>query len=447
MSVYLMSRLFKHRMGHPNRKLLAIRMADHANDDGRGIWPSVETLAEQTELSVRTVQRIISDFLSEGILVLRHKASGRPGETNRYDFDLDVLFRAPEAAETAPETGVSVSPVGDVTGDSGEGDGCQPVADGCHPDTRTVMEPSRNLQEREAREREDLGSEDDPKLLEARFDALMIGRNGNSWPGALQKSKRWAFEQFVKLSPDERKRAEEKRDVYLARCPKVQHGPRKGLPDAAFLGIYLRDKLFDVLEAMDSRQAATGGGAGDAGRITVPVLGPVWAAVAFMPTLGRPMPVRLPDNHRQTVAASYDVKRRVAPAKAADYLASKGITLDAQGGLIFPPDFERQEERLRRMSEGYPETRRLYDVVKVQTHVTVDARYEVLKAGMEFVELGSEMLDEWRDYYARNYLPFPPLGQRGGYFPKGGPEGLDDFRAAIEAALITARDEASDDAA
>lgn len=446
MSVYLMSRLFKHRMGHPNRKLLAIRMADHADDDGRGIWPAVETLAEQTELSVRTVQRIISDFLAEGILVLRHKASGRPGETNRYDFDLDALFRTPDAPEEAKETGDSVSPVEPETGDSEGGDGCQPVADGCHPDTRTVMEPSRNLQEREAREREDLGSEDDQKLLDARFDALMIGQNGNPWPNVLQKSKRWAFEQFVKLSPEERKRAEEKRDAYLARCPKVQHGPRKGQPDAAFLGIYLRDKLFDVLEAMESRKVAASSSAGSP-RVTVSVLGPVWAAAAFIPTLGRPDPVRLPDNHRETVAASYDVKRRIAPAKAFDYLASKGITLGQAGELIFPPDFERQEERRLRMADGYPETRRLYEVVKDSNHVTVDARYEALKADMEFVMLGTEMLDEWRDYYARNYLPFPPLGARGGYFPKGGPARLDDFRAAAQAALNTAQNEASDDAA
>ena len=49
MSIAVMSRLFKAQLGSPSRKMLAIRLADFADDDGRGIWPTVGRLAQETE--------------------------------------------------------------------------------------------------------------------------------------------------------------------------------------------------------------------------------------------------------------------------------------------------------------------------------------------------------------------------------------------------------------
>lgn len=53
MSILIMSRLFRAQLGSSSRKMLAVRLADFADDNGKGIWPSVETLAQETELSVR----------------------------------------------------------------------------------------------------------------------------------------------------------------------------------------------------------------------------------------------------------------------------------------------------------------------------------------------------------------------------------------------------------
>lgn len=136
MSIMIMSRLFRMNLGGCNRKLLAVRLADFADDEGRGIYPGVKRLSNETELSERTVQRILADFVSEGILVVVQEASGRPGQATRYDFNLECLFAY------KPQTGDSVTPVAEVetgdksaeTGDTGDGDGCQ-------GDTRTVIEP------------------------------------------------------------------------------------------------------------------------------------------------------------------------------------------------------------------------------------------------------------------------------------------------------------------
>lgn len=92
MSIMIMSRLFKMNLGGCNRKLLAVRLADFADDEGRGIYPGVSRLSCETELSERTVQRILADFVREGILVVVREATGRPGIANAYDFDLDRLF-------------------------------------------------------------------------------------------------------------------------------------------------------------------------------------------------------------------------------------------------------------------------------------------------------------------------------------------------------------------
>lgn len=132
-----MSRLFRMNLGGCNRKLLAVRLADFADDEGRGIYPGIKRLSSETELSERTVQRIIADFVQEGILIEVKKATGRPGLANSYDFDLARLF-----SYKPPTRGDTVSPVqvaerGDNPAETGDTDD----VDGCHGDTRTVIEP------------------------------------------------------------------------------------------------------------------------------------------------------------------------------------------------------------------------------------------------------------------------------------------------------------------
>ncbi len=443
MSIYLMSRVFKQPLGGANRKALAVRLADFADDEGRGIFPSVDRLAAETELSVRTVQRLMADFVQEGILVLVKKASGRPGEANRYDFDLARLFAPRATQENNPgteETGVTVSPVSEgSTGDTDAETGVNGDIDGCHGDTRTVIEPPVNLQEREGASERD-GQDGNPSRpldmtqMMRRVKAMEIGAkpaySGIGWPGAAGSSTQWAAQQFAKLSDADRAEAERLRDAYLDHCS------RSGVRPVA-LGVYLRDRKFEGLQVLPKDAAPRL--VGD--RVVVPVFGPVFAAACMAEVLGRPAPIRLADNHRQMILKSAEALSRTNPQRGREYLANRGIELDESGKPVFPANFERDEERRLRISDGYPGAKRLYDAAKERANVTVPQRFEALKNAMEFVPVDSEMMSAWRSWYESNFLPFPPLTARGGYFPAGGPDRLDDFRAAL------ARDEGEHDAA
>lgn len=443
MSILLMSRIFRQPMGGATRKALAVRLADFADDEGRGIWPSVDRLSAETELSVRTVQRLLADFVEEGILVLVKKASGRPGEANRYDFDLDRLFAAPAPQENNPAgktTGDMVTPVADVeTGVMGAQTGDTGDRDGCHGDTRTVIEPPVNLQEREGASESD-GQDGnsvrpiDKQQILKRVKAMELGAkpaySGTPWPGAAGSSTQWAAQQFANLSDADRAEAERLRDAYLDHCN------RSGVRPVA-LGVYLRDRKFEGVQVLPKDAAPRL--IGD--RVVVPVLGPVFAAACMAEVLGRPAPIRLADNHREMVLKSAEALSRANPQRGRDYLANRGINLDENGKPVFPANFERDEERRLRISDGYPGAKRLYDAAKDRANVTVPQRFEALKNAMEFVPVDSEMMSAWRSWYEQNFLPFPPLTARGGYFPAGGPDRLDDFRAAL------ARDEGEHDAA
>lgn len=435
MSIMIMSRMFKIKLGSQSRKIMAVRLADFADDDGRGIWPTVARLSRETELSERSVQRILSDFVEEGLLVVVKEASGRPGQATRYDFDLVAIERLEKGVSAALATGDTVSPVAceaGVTSTTETGDTSD--RDGCHHDTRTVIEPPvEPSTERDARKRgPDGNGEEDPKAISKAFK-----RWYPSWPTYVDDSEPKAFKAWLDLSPEDRLVAVEKSAAYVAAVKAA------GRQHVCAAQTYLTEKRWEKLPekaSEDARKASQSGG-----RVTVAVLGPTWAAAAFVPLLGKPVPVRLPDDHRSRVAAAYEMRSRYNAQRAMAYLSAKGIAIGDDGELVFPDGFERAEERLLRMEDGYPETKRLYEASKDRSAVSLDQRFDDLKSAMEFVPVDSAMMEAWRDHYAANFLPMPPIGQRGGFFPKGGPEALDGFRQAVEA--VIAHEGMSDDAA
>lgn len=445
MSILLMSRIFRQPMGGATRKALAVRLADFADDEGRGIWPSVERLSAETELSERTVQRLLSDFVNEGILILVKKASGRPGEANRYDFNLERLFSAPRTHEDNPEgktTGDTVSPVeAGQTGVTVSQTGDTDDRDGCHGDTRTVIEPSVNLEEREGASASE-GKEDKPSRavdmtqMLRRVKAMEIGArpaySGVSWPGAAGSSTQWAAQQFAKLSDEDRAQAEKLRDTYLADCERSRVRP-------VAIGVYFRDRKWEGLQILPKDAAPRLSG----DRVAVPVLGPVFAAAYMAEVLKAPEKLQLPPDIRKRVLGTYEVRQRLNPQRAREYLAERGISLDAEKKPVFPETFERDEERRQRVANGYPGANRLRDAARERAHVTVGQRFEALKGLMEPVKTDSAMMDAWRGWFEANFLPFPLLQDWGGYFPAGGPDGLDTFRTA----LAKTSDEGEHDAA
>lgn len=71
----------------PSHKFLLIAYADHADHNGRNIWPAVSTVAKKTGLDERTVQRLTSDLSDMGLLLDDGKG---PKGTNRWYLPINA---------------------------------------------------------------------------------------------------------------------------------------------------------------------------------------------------------------------------------------------------------------------------------------------------------------------------------------------------------------------
>ncbi|WP_052760545.1 hypothetical protein [Rhizobium sp. LC145] len=224
--------------------------------------------------------------------------------------------------------------------------------------------------------------------------------------------------QFAKLTPGERMQAEERRDDYLAACG--------GKPVS--LGVYLRDKKFLDVAAMKAAVAAPA----LSSSIAAPIFGPAWCSARTVALLAGPVRVELPGDVRAVVMKSFEVLAKSSSAGARRYAASKGLSIDADGCLIFPDDFEEQELRRRRISEGFPEVNRLQDATKGPA--LIDARHASIKPFCEPVPIGSEVWEDWRQWHGQLLYPWlPDTGaMRVVWFPAGGPGEISAFEQHVK---------------
>jgi biotin operon repressor len=85
----------KRKIGSATRKAVLMYLADRASDDGSGIWTSKAHIAADTELSRRAVQKAMTEFEQEGILM---KVGTRPcknGYTYEYRLNLAAIRMLP----------------------------------------------------------------------------------------------------------------------------------------------------------------------------------------------------------------------------------------------------------------------------------------------------------------------------------------------------------------
>ena len=103
MSMELMVRAMKAKVGNPLRKLVLIKLADNASDQGE-CWPSVPYIADQCEISERSVQNHIKKLVEDGFVsVEERKSSNGLNRTNVYTLNLRTgANAAPSGAPAAP---------------------------------------------------------------------------------------------------------------------------------------------------------------------------------------------------------------------------------------------------------------------------------------------------------------------------------------------------------
>ncbi|MBG3079049.1 helix-turn-helix domain-containing protein [Proteus mirabilis] len=120
MSMILTARALQIKTGNPLRKLVLVKLADNANDQGEA-WPSVAYIAEQCEISVRSVQNHITELEKMGLLrtEFRKSANGL-NQSNIYH----LLLREPvnSGAGNAGGSGAGDAPTGAGDSKTGAGD-------------------------------------------------------------------------------------------------------------------------------------------------------------------------------------------------------------------------------------------------------------------------------------------------------------------------------------
>lgn len=412
-----------------------------------GCYPKQDYLADACEIDERSVRRSLSSLRDKGLVNWSEQREGKNRKANRYSLGFEAGFRRFKAGESVENEPDNLSASSEAS--NGQEGTIQPDSDDAFNRTpESSIEPVREPVIEPVTERGSARevSEDDPKALRKRFQALIVGRHDNPWPDVLSSAPEWAFQQFVKLSPEERLRAEERRDAYLAACPKLQSGEHKGKPRSAALGVYLRDRMFDLVDAIApqvvSRQAEK---RRQEEAIPVAPFGPIWAGKRALALLDGPIDIHLPSNLLELAVETYNrLCRSNVPTKS--WLETRGIVVDGNE-LVFPPDYREQDRRRRECDGGYPEAHALDKLAKERGRGSADARFSILADFCEAVLVGSETYERWRAYHQQMNWPFVPEpgGMRVVYFPKGGPEGLREFEIAARSALGMERGD--DDAA
>ncbi len=113
MSMNLMAKAMNIKVGNPLRKLVLIKLADNANDNGE-CWPSYQHVADQCEVSRSTVKSHIRALEDMGLLKREFRRKGELNQSNVFYLTLDNAQQIqPESggAGAAPRTYHSFEPV------------------------------------------------------------------------------------------------------------------------------------------------------------------------------------------------------------------------------------------------------------------------------------------------------------------------------------------------
>lgn len=116
--------------------IVALVLADSADQDGSNVYPSVKRVAALARCSERTVQYCLKEFAEQGLLGLVKKGGGR-GRPSKYQINLDWLSSQPPVWRPFGENGATDAPK-DETMQKGCIKGEKRVQKGCKKGARAV---------------------------------------------------------------------------------------------------------------------------------------------------------------------------------------------------------------------------------------------------------------------------------------------------------------------
>ncbi|WP_338791149.1 helix-turn-helix domain-containing protein [Pseudomonas sp. AE27] len=104
MSMELMVKAMKTKVGNPLRKLVLIKLADNASDQGE-CWPSYQHIADQCEIARSTVKTHIRELEKAGLVRREFRRNGELNQSNVFHLTLSGgagAARGGGAAENPP---------------------------------------------------------------------------------------------------------------------------------------------------------------------------------------------------------------------------------------------------------------------------------------------------------------------------------------------------------
>jgi len=91
MSMELMVKAMKTRVGNPLRKLVLLKLADNASDQGE-CWPSYNYIADQCEISRRSVMGHLNALIKEGVISKTIRKGVKGNSSNVYMLNFHLLI-------------------------------------------------------------------------------------------------------------------------------------------------------------------------------------------------------------------------------------------------------------------------------------------------------------------------------------------------------------------
>ncbi len=134
MSIEVMTMVFKAHFGSVSLNAVALKLADHAHDDGSSVYPAKSSVAVAAEVSVPTVKRAIKLFVQKGLLFVVREGGKGPGDPTEYAFNLELL-RSMKGGSTPlaefPDYEPDADPVGSASdhGEQAKGVTVNPLSD------------------------------------------------------------------------------------------------------------------------------------------------------------------------------------------------------------------------------------------------------------------------------------------------------------------------------
>ncbi|EMF8383350.1 helix-turn-helix domain-containing protein [Klebsiella variicola] len=143
MSMDLMVQAMKIKVGNPLRKLVLLKLADNASDLGE-CWPSYQHIADQCEISKRSVMNHIQALCECGLIKKELRTGPKGNSSNVYQLNLRSARDSPggSASRSLPGATDSLLGAGDSLGGSA---GAAPrISHSFEPVNESVNEPIKH---------------------------------------------------------------------------------------------------------------------------------------------------------------------------------------------------------------------------------------------------------------------------------------------------------------